>query len=239
MLKNLRPESKFNFDCHDKLACFKHCCRDINIFLTPFDVLRMKNKLGLTSQDFLERHTHVLKVPGSGFPVVVLKMREEDLVCPFISDIGCQVYQERPWSCRMAPVEIRGRDEYGFAFEPSRCHGLKEARQWTVEEWMKNQGLELYKEPENLFNTIPLKIKPTGNRDLDGFIMDMIFTACYNLDSFRNLLSKHPEVISQDPVIRENLLQGDDVNLMKFSFKWLLENFTELAKVKRLKEALG
>ncbi|WP_338013905.1 YkgJ family cysteine cluster protein [Desulforamulus profundi] len=123
MGRNLKLEDKFTFSCHDQLACFKKCCRDINIFLTPYDVLRMRKKMQISSGDFLNKHTHVLKSPHSGFPVVILKMREDDLVCPFITDKGCQVYDVRPWSCRMAPVEVRGTGEFGIAFEESRCHG--------------------------------------------------------------------------------------------------------------------
>ncbi len=69
MNNNLKSTDKFCFSCHDGLACFKQCCRDINIFLTPYDVLRLKQCLGMDSGEFLEKHTHVLWAPGSGFPV--------------------------------------------------------------------------------------------------------------------------------------------------------------------------
>ena len=38
----LSPESKFRFSCHKGLSCFTQCCGDVNIFLTPYDVLRLK-----------------------------------------------------------------------------------------------------------------------------------------------------------------------------------------------------
>ena len=40
------------------IACFTRCCRNIDILLTPYDVIRMKNRLGITSTEFLaEVHT--------------------------------------------------------------------------------------------------------------------------------------------------------------------------------------
>lgn len=235
MDKGLSIDGKFYFSCHENLACFKQCCRDITIFLTPYDVLRMKNKLGLTSGDFLAQYTHILKVPKSGFPVVVIKMREDNnLICPFITDYGCQVYHQRPWSCRMAPVEIRGEGEYGIAFESSRCHGLKETREWTVKEWMDNQGLEIYHETEALFGEIPLKMKPLADKGLEQFRMDMVLIGCYDLDRFRKLLLDHPELVGEpsNNLILE--LKADDEALMKFAFTWLGQNLNNTSVLSKL-----
>lgn len=238
MGKSLRLEDKFKFSCHENLDCFKKCCRDINIFLTPFDVLRMKNKLNLTSGEFLKTYSHVLKVPGSGFPVVILKMREDNLVCPFITDYGCQVYHVRPWSCRMAPIEVRGNGEYGIAFEKSRCHGLNEAREWTVKEWMDNQGLEDYIEPEELFGQIPLKIKSTGHEKLDQVMMEMVLVGCYDLDRFRKILVDQPELLDGQLDDSVELIMQDDTSLMKYAFKWLPNNLNNFEKLKRIEQVL-
>ena len=72
------PEQKFRFDCRGDLPCFGQCCRDINIFLTPYDVFRLKNKLGLSSAAFLEKHTMEIGPPRVMYPVVYLKMNEEE-----------------------------------------------------------------------------------------------------------------------------------------------------------------
>jgi len=239
MGRNLKLEDKFTFSCHDQLACFKKCCRDINIFLTPYDVLRMRKKMQISSGDFLNKHTHVLKSPHSGFPVVILKMREDDLVCPFITDKGCQVYDVRPWSCRMAPVEVRGTGEFGIAFEESRCHGLKETKEWTVNEWMENQGLAAYHEPEELFGQIPLKVKRTGDARLDQVVMDMIFTGCYDLDRFRKLLADHPDLLDDQPQYLIKEIMEDDVALMKFAFRWLPVYLNDVSRLKELARILN
>lgn len=239
MTKNLQLGDKFRFSCHDKLSCFKQCCRDINIFLTPYDVLRMKKKLGLTSGEFLNTYTRILKAPRSGFPVVVIKMREDNLVCPFITDYGCQVYDERPWSCRMAPVEIRGAGLYGIAFEKSYCLGLNETKEWTVQGWMENQGLSIYNEMEESFAEIPLKIKPTGNKKLDQVQMHMVLVGCYDLDRFREFLRQNPDlVIHQSKELGEEVV-NNDVALMKFAFKWLADNLNNIHILNKLNQILN
>jgi hypothetical protein len=66
----LSPEDSFRFACHDGLDCFTRCCRDITIFLTPYDILRLKNDLGLSSQEFLREFgagiAGIPSLPGVG-----------------------------------------------------------------------------------------------------------------------------------------------------------------------------
>ena len=45
----LSLESKFHFHCHAGLACFNQCCRTPTIVLSPYDLLRLKQALGLSS----------------------------------------------------------------------------------------------------------------------------------------------------------------------------------------------
>ncbi|KKK70948.1 hypothetical protein LCGC14_2918850, partial [marine sediment metagenome] len=53
----LDPETRFKFRCHPGVTCFTKCCSNIDIMLTPYDVLRLKNRLGLTSDKFIEDYT--------------------------------------------------------------------------------------------------------------------------------------------------------------------------------------
>jgi len=218
----LDEDSEFKFHCHDGLDCFKKCCRDINIFLTPYDVLRMKNFLGISSGEFLEKYT--LTVPVHRFSVVQIKMSEEDnLKCPFITPKGCRVYQERSWSCRIAPVDMLGGGKYSFVFESSHCHGLNETKAQTIKEWVCDQGLEIYEEMEQGFNEITEHIKLTGDPETDEKISKLYFMACYDLDTFRNFLINNPslyEVMNLNQEILDRI-RHDDVQLMEFGFKLL------------------
>ncbi len=220
-------DGRFRFLCHSKLECFNRCCRDINIFLSPYDVLRMSKKLGLSTSVFLERYTTRLQARGTGFPVVLIKMRDDaGLACPFVTGQGCSIYEERPWSCRMAPVEIRGENRYGFAFDSDHCRGLLEEKEWTVEEWMKNQGNEGYAELESGFEEIPAGLKLTGLPSLDQHIMEMFFITCYDLDKFRRYVFDGSFIkifdISSETVEK---IKNDDLELLKFGFRWLASGF--------------
>ena len=42
----LGPDDRFTFHCDPTLDCFGHCCQDVSILLTPYDVLRMKTSAG-------------------------------------------------------------------------------------------------------------------------------------------------------------------------------------------------
>ncbi|WP_245779823.1 YkgJ family cysteine cluster protein [Desulfoscipio geothermicus] len=220
-------EQKFRFLCHEKLACFNRCCRDINIFLSPYDVLRMSRKLGLQTGDFLDRYTTRLLPGGAGFPVVLIKMREDaDLGCPFVTEGGCSIYDERPWSCRMAPVEIRGENKYGFAFDSNHCRGLLEDREWTVAEWMKNQGIEGYAKLEKGFAPIQTRLRFTGLSSLDEHIREMFFMVCYDLDRFRRYVFES-SFLRTFAVSDETAgsIKHDDLALLQYGFKWLAGDF--------------
>ena len=41
----LGPDDTFQFACHPGVSCFNRCCGDVNIFLSPYDVLRLKTGL--------------------------------------------------------------------------------------------------------------------------------------------------------------------------------------------------
>ena len=43
----------FNFKCSPGVGCFTRCCGDVTIVLTPYDILRLKNRLGIGSEDFI------------------------------------------------------------------------------------------------------------------------------------------------------------------------------------------
>lgn len=234
-------DKKFKFLCHKDLACFNRCCRDINIFLSPYDVLRMSRKLKLKTGAFLVRYTTRLQPPGSAFPMVIIKMREDaDLICPFVTEQGCSVYEERSWSCRMAPLEIKGENRYGFAFDSDYCHGLLEDQEWSVEEWMKNQGNEGYAQLERDFAVIPEKLKFTGMASLDEHVREMFYMGCYDLDRFRRYVFEGSFLKSFGiPEETADKLKQDDLTLLQFAFHWLAYDFDLRKSIEIRDEVLG
>jgi len=221
---NLTMDSKFRFACRPGLSCFGQCCRDVNIFLTPYDILRMKKALGISSEAFLDQYTRCLIPEKTGLPVVLLKMNEEDKRCPFVSERGCRIYQDRPWACRMFPLDrVIGTDEeeYKIIASPSRCLGFNEEVEGTVEDYKEEQGIFQYEEMERYFQEVTDGIRldgPVKNEQL----VKMFYMSCYNLDKFRRFVLEssflqkfvvHPQVVER--------IKEDDVELMKFALKWL------------------
>ncbi|MBU1628020.1 YkgJ family cysteine cluster protein [bacterium] len=225
----LKLDDSFNFSCHKKIACFNQCCRDINIFLTPYDVLRMNNRLGISSEDFLREYTISPFTKEQKLPLVVLKMGDDpEKKCPFVTDGGCKIYDDRPWPCRMYPLglaspggELKDEEEFYFLMKEPDCLGLKEKKSYTIRSWLDDQGLNLYNELGNLFKEITLHPYFKEN-DLSPEKMEMFYMACYDLDRFRNFVfeSKFLKYFEVDNSIVKKI-KDDDVELMKFAFEWL------------------
>ena len=74
----LSKESRFKFSCHKNVPCFNECCGDVNIFLTPYDVIRLKRSLGITSTEFLSKYTILPFDKNLKYPVILLKMGDDE-----------------------------------------------------------------------------------------------------------------------------------------------------------------
>ncbi len=114
--RQLGTDDRFSFGCHKRLECFTRCCHDVNILLTPVDVLQLSRHLGISTTDFLDTHTTIPITKELHLPVVALRMADsEKKPCPFLgkADEGCTVYEHRPWACRMYPL--------GMALSPARA----------------------------------------------------------------------------------------------------------------------
>ena len=72
--RRLMPDDIFTFRCHPQIACFNRCCRNLNLFLYPYDVMRLRHRLQIASDIFIERHVDVVLRPGHHFPEVLLRM---------------------------------------------------------------------------------------------------------------------------------------------------------------------
>ena len=138
--KRLAEEDDFRFDCHPGLSCFNKCCRNLNLFLYPYDVLRLKNNLGLSAAAFIDQYVDVVMREGNYFPEVLLSMSEtKDKTCPFLTEAGCGVYPDRSYSCRMFPVEQGlqfdgsgdGERMVYFFRPPDFCRGRDQDRSLT------------------------------------------------------------------------------------------------------------
>jgi Fe-S-cluster containining protein len=93
-------DDKIRFRCHKGIPCFNKCCENIDILLTPYDIVRLKNRLGLTSREFIDRHTVDCEMDGHGMPGLKLKTQDGSTACINLTPDGCSVYSDRPAACR-------------------------------------------------------------------------------------------------------------------------------------------
>jgi len=223
--------NKFKFRCHPGIPCFTECCADLNLVLTPYDVVRMKHTLKLSSQDFLERYTTTKMDRRSRFPMIHLKMTpDKHRTCPFVSPRGCRIYEDRPGACRIYPLgraalkvnrEPNTREKF-FVVAEKHCLGFQEEKEWTVDEWMKNEGVDEYNVMNDQWLEIITSSMALGPEKEVPRKIQMFLMASYNLDTFRQFVfkSKFFERFTVPSALKKKLAV-DDIELMKFSFKWL------------------
>jgi uncharacterized protein len=228
----MRDSDSFCFACNPGVSCFTKCCRDVGIVLTPYDVLRLRRKLQLSSQDFIDQYILLPPVAATQvLPTPYLKMRdEEERRCPFVSEAGCSVYEDRPWACRMYPIGIAASrsaatpdgEDFFFVMKDAVCAGLKEARKQTIGEWRRDQQTAAHDKENEAFKAVTLHKFLQDGYVLDGEHRQMFFMACYNLDRFREFLFE-TTFLSKfvlEPQ-RVEALRRDDEALLQFAYEWV------------------
>ncbi len=236
-MRPLQKNEKFSFGCHSGVDCYMTCCRNVDMFLYPYDVLRLKQYLKISSQQFMENYTTIVKgVSHSYFPAVMLRLVEDDnKSCPFLTEEGCGVYVDRPSACRTYPLE-RGVDrspekgldhEFYLMTNNEYCHGHSEDREFTVKKWIRDQRLDDYNmmndmwaEVDTVFSTNPWAGEGSG-----GPKQQVAFTVCYDIDNFRLMLAKH-SLLDRFRIAKnqKRRIKESDTELLKFGFEWL-KNF--------------
>jgi Fe-S-cluster containining protein len=227
----LGPEDTFQFSCHPGVSCFNECCSDVNIVLTPYDVLRLKTRLGISSEEFLEKYCLAATGPNQRLPIVMLRMSDDEgKPCQLVDpEKGCTVYEDRPWACRAYPVGIASpasgsseMEKFYFLHKEEVCQGFEEPKEWTVGDWLKDQGAEPYDELGELFKEISLHEHFLQGGTLEPQKLEMLHMVCYNVDKFRRFVFESTFlerfVIDQETVEK---IRKDDVELLKFGFQWL------------------
>lgn len=227
----LGPESRFTFECHKGVKCFTTCCKGINIMLTPYDIVRLKNRLNLSSSEFLALYTVPELLEKTDLPVVTLKlMDDEEKSCPFVREDGCILYEDRPSSCRYYPLGVASLshkeeidDEFYFFVNEPHCLGFEEKKEWTVREWRKDQGVDVQDEVNSEWTDLLVRKRSfPSNIKLTEKTKKIFFTACYDIDQFKKFVfeSSFLSRYQIDPVELEKI-KNDEAALLDFGFRWL------------------
>jgi len=232
--ERLGPDDSFKFGCHPGVSCFNTCCGDVNIFLSPYDVLRLKKRLGMTSTDFLDKYAILPVQKDMRTPVVMLRMADdESKSCMLLAEEGkgCSVYSDRPWPCRMYPLGLAAQkdtpdgwrgERFYFLLQEEGCKGFEEEKSWTVREWLDDQEMDAHDDWGEAYKELTLHDFFEKGGTLAPEKMHMFFTACYDLDRFREFA--FGSTLLQRFDVDEDFVEemrSDDEALLRFSFLWL------------------
>lgn len=235
---NILPEkltfdSKLKFSCHPGVSCFTACCHNIKIILTPYDILRLKNRLGIAAHEFITQYTSPTYLEKTDMPGVMIKLTEEKKACPFVRPDGCIIYTDRPSACRYYPVgmadfheggkEDTEEEKFFFIVKEPHCKGFEEDKVWTIREWRADQGVDVRDEMNKEWLRLVMRRKSFGHQaTLSEAAKRMFFMASTDLDTFRKFIFESSFLDIYE--INDETLQkikNDDIELMLFSFKYL------------------
>lgn len=240
-------KTRFNFRCHKGIQCFTSCCSGIDIMLTPYDILRLKKRLDLTSGEFLSSYTRVKIDEKSSHLHVLLKMGDDkDRKCPFVTTGGCTVYTDRPASCRYYPIgqgtlKKEGKngpeeEEFYFFVKETHCLGFHEKKKWTISSWRTDQEVDLYDEMNREWKAIQLRRDIPGQLGVDKKKQSMFYMASYDIDKFREFVfkSKFLDIFDIDKETIDKI-RKDETELMKLGFQYI-KYFMMLEQTLHVKE---
>ncbi len=232
--QKLGLHSPLQFECHPGVACFTACCHAIRIILTPYDILMLRKRLGLSADQFITAYTEPTYLEKTDMPGVCLKLVGEKQACPFVTPAGCTVYTDRPTACRYYPVGMAdfheggnesedNQEKFFFLVKEPHCKGHEEPRHWTVGEWRADQGVDVRDEMNREWLRLVMRRKSFGHQaSLSDAAKRMFFMASTDLDTFRTFVFKSSflDTYEVDPARIEEI-RNDDIALMFFSFSYL------------------
>lgn len=236
----MTTESKFQFKCHPGVSCFTSCCRNIDIMLTPYDIIKIKNKMGIESSEFLAVYTVPNMLEKTDLPVITMRMLDDEKKsCPFVKDEeGCIIYEDRPTICRYYPIGFGALshrmkenqdDDFFFLIKEPMCKGHIEDNEMSVGEWREDQGIE---ERDRInagwMDLVVRKQTTTQTMKFTKKSKKLFFMVCYNIDSFRRFVfeSGFKDMYNLDDSILKTF--EDDVELLQFGINWLKAMFFQV-----------
>lgn len=202
----------------------------LELALSPYDILRLRQALGLLSSEVLDRYVIEEFDDNDIFPRYYLTMVDDGRAsCVFVDKEGCQVYRDRPGACRAYPLgraAIRNEngqaDEKFIIIEEEHCLGFAESHTQTVQEYSQNQGLTEYNRFSDALGTLTMHPKIAGGFRPDKEQRDLYHLALYDIDSFREKLFAGDISLGETTCPEANI---DDEQLLLFAIEWLTYRF--------------
>jgi uncharacterized protein len=228
LFPRIEADRDFRFACHPGVKCFNACCSNLNLTLTPYDVLRLRKQLGMSFREFLADYGSLIHSPDTGLPTMRLEMLgDKSGSCPFLRPQGCAVYADRPGACRTYPIGRAVTYEEGelrqqfFLIQEPHCQGFAEERCWTPPEWFADQGLTIYNEFNDRYVRLMTALRDRG-MSIPHRKSGMVVMALYGLDEFRTFLLRMSilEKLGLDRAQIDAVLDEEE-KILDFGFDWM------------------
>ena len=226
----LTGSTRIRFRCYKGISCFNACCRKADVTLAPYDVLRLKKRLGMSSEEFLKKYTVPFRMDQDGVPGLKMRTDEEGVCIMLDGDNGCSVYEDRPTVCRYYPLALlnmrakgssEARENYTLVRE-EHCKGHLEDREIGIDDYRVEQGCKEYDDHNRGWYQLILKKKSAGpgvGRPSE-MSLQLFFMASYNLEMLRRfVLSDNFRKTYRLNDIFYEAVEGDDLILMDFGFQ--------------------
>jgi hypothetical protein len=123
----------------------------------------------------------------------------------------------------MYPVFPMSIEEEQFLIEKiSTCLGFKEQDEVTVREWKENQNIDVYDRMNKSYKDITQHEFFQKGNILDSGKAKLLYTSCYDLDTFRKLIfeSRFLEKYDVEKEVVEKM-RDDDEELLNFAYRWI------------------
>ncbi len=228
----LDPNSEIKFSCHKGISCWNACCKNADITLTPYDMVRLKQATGKDSSEVLKEHTVPFTMDADGLPGIKLRTTNEGACLFMDEETGCTIYENRPSACRYYPLgnlamkkaDQAHENQHFVLIKENHCKGHEEDRSIKIHDYRAEQQVEEFDQHNVEYFQLILKKKSMGPGvgKPPEMSLQLYFMACFDQDRFRRfvLSDAFKKTYSLDDETYEKIASSD-VDCMYFGFRML------------------
>lgn len=228
----LTPDTRIRFRCYKGISCFNACCKQADVTLAPYDIIRLARRLGRSSTEFLKKYAVPFQMDQDGLPGVKLRTDDTGTCLQLRGEEGCGVYEDRPSVCRYYPLALlalrekdsaEAKEQYSLVVE-DHCKGHQENREIPIADYRTEQRCPEYDDHNREWYQLILKKKsagPTVGRP-PRTSLQLFFMASYDLDTFRRfVLSENFKSSYVLDAEFYSAIEQDDMALLQFAYRLL------------------
>ena len=176
-LKKISGDEVVQFRC----TMSGNCCRNMEIFLNPYDILQLTTVLNKATGDIIRDDLIFLKGKEQLFSRPVLKGARLG-TCTFNKERKCTIHPSRPLSCRLFPL-ARVNQEF-YLQETDYCLGIRQDYKQSLAEYLKQEeSQEWLSLSEACHQVIREGEESLKGVDPDPFLIRLIELMLYDYDT--------------------------------------------------------